>query len=54
MDLEQTHIYGASIYQSLHDTGILSEKINEESIRKSIYLETSMGEGIYKFWGFKT
>ena len=37
MDLEQTHIYGASINQSPHDTGILSKKINEESIRQSIF-----------------
>ena len=43
MDLEQTHIYGASIYlyiyiyQSPHDTGILSKKIYEESIQKSIF-----------------
>jgi hypothetical protein len=39
------------LYQSPHDTGILSKKMGKAF--ENQYLETSMGECMYKCWGFK-
>ena len=53
MDLEQTHIYGASIYINRRMTlGFFQRKYMRKAF-KNQYLETSMGECMYTCWGFK-
>ena len=47
MDLELSQIYGASVYQSPLNTGILSKKEMTSAFEKQ-HSQNSMGECIYK------